>query len=393
MAENNSIRHVVQSMLNTSDDDVLAKDAKDTAEEVLLAQDEDSLFILEEVAQNEDRLLNNHQIHAINKDTHQINIPLVESIVALKKGYTLDNIPDYCENASLQQYHFVYTPEQLREMYTSTKIIVDLHYNMFDTSNGKVQRTSFFAIAPHANARKGIPALYRFSVSIDLKNPQHYSISMYAIVGGKEDGWLFLGRLDNDTTPPHSFVASDVSKTEAKRTNAVLTKGLTQAQKNIMEKYQKDNCGMLHDLYCIPFPHMHKPSFNYEIGEKPEKSCPKFLRNCAYNNFEANLQYMMKIFNISDQPHLRFQNDTIANIMKEEFKIIHINKIPNPYKLLGKINSIYRENRPKFIKEITKEELKPAKPRTIRNDVFRSPKYQNKERKMLMRAYKYNYNK
>ena len=35
MAENNSIRHVVQSMLNTSDDDVLSKDAKDTAEEVL----------------------------------------------------------------------------------------------------------------------------------------------------------------------------------------------------------------------------------------------------------------------------------------------------------------------------------------------------------------------
>lgn len=393
MAEDNGIKQVVQNMLNITDNEDLLDNSKNTTKNAFLPQNEDNEYIIEEVAQNEDRLLNNHQISAINKNTSFITIPLVESVVSLKKGYTLDNIPDYCENASLQQYHFSYTPQQLREMYTSTKIIIDIHYNMFDTSNGKIQRTSFFAVAPHANNSKGIPSLYRFSVSVDLKNPEHYSISMYAIVGGKEDGWLFLGRLDNDTTPPHSFVVSEVTKTEVKRSNAVLTKGLTQAQKNIIEKYQKDNNGILHDLYCIPFPHMHKPSSRYEIGEKPEKSRPKFLRNCAYNNFEDNLQYMMKIFNISDQPHLRLQNDTIANIIKEEFKIIHINKTPNPYKLLGKINSGYRENRPKFIKEIPQEQLKPAKSRTIRADIFRSPKYKNKERKLLMRAYKYNYNK
>lgn len=379
-----SIKTIVSNMLEEQDQKPVFQDtAVKTYGEFDKEYNEEEF--IEELTLNDDRLLNNHQIHSINKNTHEINIPLVSQIVGFRKGYTLDNIPDYCESASLQQYHFVYIPEQLKEMYSTTKIIVDIHYNMFDTSNGKVQRTSFFAIAPHAKTHKGIPLLYRFSVSKDLKNQNHYSISMYAIVGGKEDGWLFLGRLDNDDASPHSFVESTVSKAEVRRANAVRTKGLTQAQKNIMAKYKKDDCNMAHDMYCIPFPHIHQPNARYELGDKPEKCCPKFLRKCTDNDFAANLQYMMKIFNISDQPHLKIQNDSMVNILREEFKTVNINPTPNPYKLISIIDSGYRENRPKFIKEIPEIEIKPAKSRIIKKDVYRSPKYKNKERQMLMK--------
>lgn len=388
--QTNSVKTAIQAMLEMQTGVVTLKDVISQPINIVQNYVNSEEFVLEELTINEDRLLNNHQIHAINKNTHEIVIPLAPSIVGLRKDYTLDNIPDHCESASLQQYHFIYTPEQLKEMYTTTKIIVDIHYNMFDTSNGKVQRTSFFAIAPHAKIHKGIPPLYRFSVSRDLKNANHYSISMYAIVGGKEDGWLFLGRLDNDDTSPHSFLVESVSKNEARRANAVRTKGITQAQQNIMARYQKESCDMMHDIYCIPFPHIHQPNAKYEIGDKPEKCCPKFLRKCVDNSFEENLQYMMKIFSISDQPHLKIQNDTMANIIKEEYKITHINPMPNPYKLVSAINSGYRENRPKFIKEISDTELRPAQPRQLHSDIFRSPKYKNKERKMLMRTYKMN---
>ena len=93
----------------------------------------------------------------------------------------------------------------------------------------------------------------------------------------------------------------------------------------------------------------------------------------------------MKIFNISDQPHLKIQNDSMVNILREEFKTVNINPTPNPYKLISIIDSGYRENRPKFIKEIPETEIKPAKSRIIKKDVYRSPKYKNKERQMLMK--------
>ena len=387
------VRKAIQERLATQDDESDKRDIEVLRNYDDADEDEYIECMLRQLSKNDDseKLLNNHQIHAImkNKNTHTISLPLVSQIVGFQKGYTLDNMPDYCEAASLQKYRFVYTPEQLREMFATPKIIIDTHYNFVADSSGKRPRTSFFAIAPHAKAHMGIPLLYRFSVLVDTNNPNHYSISMHAIIGGKEDGWLFLGRLDNDDTSPHSRVASTITTKKAKRTNAVPTKIVSQAQKNVVSNAQKQDSTISPEIYCIPFPHIHQPDRNYDACEGPEDLDPKFLRQCTHNNFEGNLQYMMKIFNISDQPHLKPQNKMMSDILKEEFKITTINPEPNPKKLMLIINSSLRENRPKFVKDPTQKAVKPAKDRTIRTDIYRSPKYKNKERQMLMKSYKY----
>ena len=175
------------------------------------------------------------------------------------------------------------------------KIIVDTWHSTFITDEGVVHRTSFFAVAPNANVKNGIPQLYRFSITRCDDKTEHYTMNMHAIVGGKEDGWLFLARLDNNTAGIyHPVLKNNMTRAYLKQHNAVITKSFTYKQLRQKSKLKGANKPVNQYEYCIPFPHIHQADPHYEIGTHAEKVCPKFLRKCAYNNFEQNLAFMMK---------------------------------------------------------------------------------------------------
>ncbi len=294
------------------------------------------------------KLLPNRKLCATKKAPIEIEVPLNEKTAKLPATFCLSNIPIFEEKKCLQSYHFVFSNEQLKQMLEETKIIVDKWHNVFQTSEGIVHRTSFFAVAPHAKQEDGIPMLYRFSITRVLGDEQnHYNISLYALVGGKQDGFLFLGRLDYDNTEPHSFMVSEFSPKFARKHNATLTKGLGSAQRIIRSKFKNpaNSNSFNYDMYSIPFPHMHQPNSHYEFGVNPEVVCPKFIKKFVNNNFEQNLSAMLKMFHVSPTPHFRQTNQNIYTIAKEEKKITTLSNHPNPQMLLDEILTLEKQTK------------------------------------------------
>ncbi len=305
----------------------------------------------------DDKILNKRDYYKTKKQKSTSNplnilVKLDEKTTKLPTNYMLSNLPVYAEDKYMQQYHFVFNNQQLKEMFTTPKIIIDRWHSTFVTSEGVVHRTSFFAVAPHADTKNGIPTLYRFSITRQPSTSNHYTINMHAIVGGKEDGWLFLARLDNSdcTTSIHPILQHFITKQFLKRHNAVCTKEFNFHQYKRQQKLKgkkeiNENC------YCIPYPHIHQANPFYEVGEQAERVCPKFLRKCVNNSFEQNLAYMMKAFRIYDHLHLRDENCNLNSIIKEEKRITTINKQPNPQYL---INELLEQEKQRMV-------VKPAK--------------------------------
>lgn len=284
----------------------------------------------------EDRVVSKRQRNKLG-DPLEYCVKMTEKNVELPHNYTLSNIPVYMESRYMQKYHFEFNNWQLKNMYTTPKVIIDKWHSTFITEEGVVHRTSFFAVAPKAETQYGIPRLYRFSVTRKQNDDQHYSISVHAIVGGKDDGWLFLGRLDNgDPNLIHPVLAHFMTKRYLKNHNAVITKELNFHLIKRKEKLKVADENISKLNFCIPFPHIHQPNSHYEIGEQPERACPKFLRKCANNSFDENLAFMLKIFNISERPHYRKKDESIHKIIKEE-KEIFPNETPNPQYILDDI--------------------------------------------------------
>lgn len=281
------------------------------------------------------KLLNNRDYHRHQRINDVVILELNEKICEIPSDYLLSNLPVLREKRSMQEYYFKYSNLQLKNMYQTPKIIVDKFYNSFSTSSGIVYRTSFYAVAPHAP--KDIPSLYRLSITTSLKNPEHYNISLHAIVGGKEDGWLFLGRFDNDTTEAHLIVETEYSRKELKKNNAILSERNTFIQNRLRSKYDLKQNDQKTKLYTVLFPHMHKPTPFFEIGEDVEKNLPKFMRNCVYNNFEQNVAYMLKVFNVYDHLHIRTKDELLCNVMEEEKKITTLNKNPSANEILKEL--------------------------------------------------------
>lgn len=256
------------------------------------------------------------------RDPKYFPIKLTERLCKIPADFRLSNLPVLTEKSSLQDYHFQYSSEQLKNMYKTPKRIVDKFYSSFSSSMGLMQRTSFYMVAPYAE--KDIPSIYRLSVAHSASDPDHYTISMHAIVGGREDGWLFLGRFDNASVEPHKIVASEYSPKELKKHNAAKIECFTLIDRRMREKAMVRKNDVLPELYCIPFPHMHKPDIHYEVGEDIERCLPKFMRNCVYNTYEENVEYMMKVFNIYDCPHYRTKDKFLRDIILEEKRLLPI---------------------------------------------------------------------
>ena len=230
-------------------------------------------------------------------ELNEIDIPIRK--VVMPKGYKISNIPHTKERATMQDYHFSFSEGDLYQMIKSPKVVIDKkHMNIM--SRGKiVSKTNFFMVAPQVE-NMGLPVLYRLSAARYLDNPAHHSISMHAIVGGCIDGFLFLGRLDNNTEGNHII----------KPEKPIL--------KNGEPIIRIADCDMLEEYYhTIPFPHIHTATARYKLGDIPEKSVPEYVSNCKNNSFKQNIEYMMKKYGISHYTHLYYQDALLADVLKE----------------------------------------------------------------------------
>ncbi len=269
----------------------------------------------------DEKILNKRDYYKHKKNPNYVEVDLTEKICKMPSDYMLSNIPVLCEKRSMQDYHFNYSNEQLKNMYKTPKIIIDKFCSSFVTSSGIIQRTSFYLVAP--KAPKDIPQLYRLSITTSNVDEEHYNISMHAIVGGKVDGWLFLGRLDNDSVEPHKIAETEYKPKELKSHNAAKIECFSFIDRRIRENAKVSRDEKLPDIYAIPFPHMHKPDIHYEIGEDIERCLPKFMKNCVNKNFEENVAYFMERFNVYEHPHIRQSNMLFSDVIKEENKTIN----------------------------------------------------------------------
>lgn len=315
------------------------------------------------------RIFDKNELRGSDLSKSEIVIPMENGRCMFPQHYSLANLPVNVERASMQSYHIPFSREQLGAMFTAPKVVIDRWHNTYVYNGEVMHRTSFYLIAPNpfktplAKSDEEIsnkdpllnqtelPILYRFSVSRNLKNKEHYSISMHAILGGKEDGFLFLARLDNNTHQPHDFL-SDKTQNGAflKRHAAVPVDNPNEKQQKIMQVFAEMTGSETGDEICrgimhrIAFPHIHQADANYEQGDEPEKSCPKFLKKCVNNSFEDNIAFMMKAFHIADVPQFANSNKYLSDLMVEKRYGFSVSKQPNAKFLMQEISVLEQCN-------------------------------------------------
>lgn len=299
------------------------------------------------------RIIGKEKLKESDMSQNEIVVPLKNARCRFPQDYHLSNLPIHIERSCMQNYHIPFTNEQLGQMVTSPKIIIDRWHNSFVFDNQVMHRTSFYAIAPNGfeedlsstNSyppflnQSYIPVLYRFSVSQNIRNKSHFSISVHAIVGGKEDGWLFLARLDNNSKTPHNFV-SDPKVDVVKKYNAIPVPQSTDTSADNLEQEEVYKSV----IHKISFPHLHQANTNYALGDDPEKGCPKFLKKCVSNSFEENLGFMMKIFHIHDVPHFCSKDARLEDLMGRKRNSFTINPEPDPSFLIKEISLLTQYN-------------------------------------------------
>ena len=271
------------------------------------------------------RIISKNSLQRGDLHPSEIKVPLDHPACQVPSDFTLANLPVTVEKSCLQNYYFPFSQEQLGKMFLTPKIIVDRWHTTFVYYDEVMHKTSFYAIAPLAKAKDkndvSVPEIYRFSISRSESNSEHYSISLHAIVGGKEDGWLFIARLDNNNAGKHDFVATEKATPAFLKKHSAITIPAQDEQKQKMidafeemidaESGQEVFRSVIHR---IAFPHMHQADASYEPGDQPEKNCPKFLRKCAGKSFDEMLAFMMESCHICDTPQFYDHNERISRI-------------------------------------------------------------------------------
>ena len=273
------------------------------------------------------RIISKNSLQRGDLHPSEIKVPLDHPACQLPSDFSLANLPVTVEKSCLQNYYFPFSQEQLGKMFLTPKIIVDRWHTTFVNDSEIMHKTSFYAVAPFAKAKDendvNVPEIYRFSVSRSESNSEHYSISLHAIVGGKEDGWLFVARLDNNNSGKHDFVASEKETPSFLKKHSAIAVPSQDEQKQKMigafEEMFGEETGQevfRSVIHRIAFPHMHQASANYEPGDQPEKNCPKFLRKCAGKSFDELLAFMMESCHICDTPQFYDHNEKISKIVQ-----------------------------------------------------------------------------
>lgn len=305
--------------------------------------------------------------------------------------YKLSNIPIHVQKVNLQSYYFPFTGEELDAMMHAPKVIIDRWHEAFATETEVLHKTDFYAVAPNPfmvglNRQESLysgnyalltktylPILYRFSVIRNTKKKDHYSISVHGIVGGKEDGWLFLGRLDNgEQDTMHKMMVNPENSAELMaryRSQPVLK--YTPKQQELIDHFKRkyeenhsDAYGFV--MHQIPFPHIHIADPDYRNDTIPERICPKHIEENIDFSFAENLAFMMHTFHIADRPHFYYENTRLADIVAEERYCVHNARNPNPHYLIDEITRLEQFNsardfellEPKVKKEASVAEVK-----------------------------------
>lgn len=246
----------------------------------------------------------------------------------LTKNCKISNLPVNYEKYNMQTYHFEFSHGDLRQMVNTPKVAFDRYHKNF-TANGELVSKSFFILAAPQVGGMDLPVVYRLGVSRYVDDPEHYSISIHAIVGGREDGWLFLARLDNNTKNEH--VIKECVQ-EQIQSDAVIIDDMCPAPcKNLSEKSR---------FHTIPYPHLHRADANCQIGVQPEKLVPLYVEKCKGKTFEQNIQYMMQLFNIQSNTMFCNQDDFMETILQNAKTKISTEQIKDPTKFVDEIASM-----------------------------------------------------
>ena len=196
------------------------------------------------------------------------------------------------------------------DMLNAPKFVFDsYHFNYTqNTKNGPrvFSKTFYYMVAPtlYAESDKTLPVIYRMGVSRDLTERNHFSFSIYAVAGGYEDGFYFLGRLDNDIP----------LKTHAKKIKSPIIKnGATLSPARVQKNF---SC-----VHKVPFPHFHRPILFDEtapLEQKDLRECsePYFLEELENADYDACLNSFLESFNISPTILLAENNCKITEIIK-----------------------------------------------------------------------------
>lgn len=246
----------------------------------------------------------------------------------LTKNCKISNLPVNYEKYNMQTYHFDFTHGDLKQMVTTPKVAFDRYHKNF-TASGELVSKSFFILAAPQVEGMDLPVVYRLGISRYVDDPEHYSISMHAVVGGREDGWLFLARLDNNTKNEH--IIKETVKQQITGDGMIIDDFCPSPCKNLTEKSR---------FHTIPYPHLHKADANCQPGVQPEKLVPLYVEKCKGKTFEQNIEYMMNLFNIQTKTMFYNDDDLMDNVLKNAKEIIAINQEINPKEFVEEIKSM-----------------------------------------------------
>lgn len=245
---------------------------------------------------------NREELRNIDLELSEIRVPLdtgLENFMDETNSgrFSLSNVPTLVEYANLQRYHINFTKDELLKMLRSPKIVVDRQHSSFEFQRSVMNRTSFVAVAPHL-VNESLPCLYRLSIARELKNPEHYSISMHAIISGLADGYVFLGRIDNNNSRFHLGAAAAERKFTIKHANGETTV----ISGNSSEK-------------AIPFPHIHLASPAYIAGDIPEQCEPMMFSGKGPESISDSLDHMMGLTSVQRKPRFYNQNVSLRQVL------------------------------------------------------------------------------
>ncbi len=231
--------------------------------------------------------------------------------IQLKKNLLISNLP-LLERARMQKYNIYCTPKQYNIMAAAPKYIFHTFHFNYSYNGHHYSKTHYFSVAPTLDTQRdrALPVLYRFSVCRDVDQPEHFSFNLYAIVGGYEDGFYFISRLDNNKQE----LAHKVKKAHLKN-------------KNRIQKYQPKEKHTEMMPETVPFPHVHRPRFTTEDRDKREHSCPIHLPELEGAPFDKCLEEYMAFYNISADMTIIRENCSIESVLE-------IAKIQNMKKML-----------------------------------------------------------
>ncbi|MBR1925580.1 MAG: hypothetical protein IJ837_01855 [Clostridia bacterium] len=266
-----------------------------------------------------------------------------EHVKGLDASYDLSNIPFDFDKENLQVRHIEFSEKQLAEMYECPKIIIDGQQlgRYVDREKETKYKTVFFAVAPdiilekNPSSEKKIPGIYEIIITAHKNHPEHYSISIYGLVDGTENGHVFLARLDNndDLEAFHRnkyFTKKDIDK-QRKLRNIIpdfIHFKHDEFLDRLKDRLTRNGYGA---WFITPFPHLHAVDGKHFL-KTPESVEPIFVKKLANkrdigiphkndkNNFKSlntSLRFMLERFNVSEKAELPKDNILVSKLAKE----------------------------------------------------------------------------